>query len=470
MRLSILLFLAVVIPGTAQKLVSAQYLSTSTSAQLGVLSPKAIFDVDIYKIAYNTVDVDGSPTVASGAMVIPVNTTCNQFPLISYNHGTVLKKEDVPSRNNGESLIPKLMASTGKVTVCPDYLGLGDNPGLHPYLHAESEATATIDLIRAVREYINDSLTISLNGEVFITGYSQGGHAAMATLKYIQDQNLYSEFNVLAAGPASGPYNLSGSQSQSILSNAPYSNPGYVCYLLFGLNRVYGDLYTNYSDILKSPYDQIIPPYFDGTYPMDSVNAQLPSKINDFIQDSVLQNFANASTTNSHPLWQALIKNDNYDWNPSVPMELYYCTQDEQVAFQNSLDAAMAMSANGANVSAINKGAFTHGGCVLPALSGAIDLFSSYETACQYVRLEDYTRQLTLHCYPNPATNEIRLTGIVENTEAELWIYNVSGQLVKHYSQVKNEELASLAGITPGIYLLKVRNGDHTATAHISKL
>ncbi|HAD97404.1 MAG TPA: hypothetical protein DCG19_08350, partial [Cryomorphaceae bacterium] len=191
MRLSILLFLAVVIPGTAQKLVSAQYLSTSTSAQLGVLSPKAIFDVDIYKIAYNTVDVDGSPTVASGAMVIPVNTTCNQFPLISYNHGTVLKKEDVPSRNNGESLIPKLMASTGKVTVCPDYLGLGDNPGLHPYLHAESEATATIDLIRAVREYINDSLTISLNGEVFITGYSQGGHAAMATLKYIQDQNLY---------------------------------------------------------------------------------------------------------------------------------------------------------------------------------------------------------------------------------------------------------------------------------------
>ncbi|MGB0176718.1 MAG: alpha/beta hydrolase family protein, partial [Owenweeksia sp.] len=327
------LILALTASGFSQKLVSVQYLSTTNSGQLKFLFPDAQFDVAAYKVVYNTVDIDGTPTVASGALMIPINNNCDQFPLISYNHGTVLLKEDVPSRDNTEAIIPKLMASLGKIAVCPDYLGLGDNPGLHPYLHAESEATASIDLMRAVREYVRDSLTISLNGEVFITGYSQGGHAAMATAKYIQDNNLTAEFNVLAVGPASGPYNLSGTQSQLLLSNAPYSNPGYVCYLLFGLNRVYGDLYTSYSDILKAPYDQIIPPYFNGTYPMDSVNAKLPAKLSDFIQDTVLANFSSASGTKNHPLWQALIKNDNYDWTPAMPMELYYCTQDEQVAF-----------------------------------------------------------------------------------------------------------------------------------------
>ena len=39
----------------------------------------------------------------------------------------------------------------------PDYLGMGESPGLHPYVHGESEATATLDMIRAAREFISDS-------------------------------------------------------------------------------------------------------------------------------------------------------------------------------------------------------------------------------------------------------------------------------------------------------------------------
>ncbi len=469
MRLIALLIFSVAFSsiGYSQKLVSAEYLSTITSAQLRFLFPGADYDVATYKIVYNTVDIDGSPTIASGALMVPTNTTCDQFPLISYNHGTVLERENVPSRDNSEALIPKLMAGVGKVTVSPDYLGLGDNPGLHPYLHAESEATATIDLIRAAREYLQDSLSISLNGEVFVTGYSQGGHAAMATVKYIQDNNLTGEFNVLAAGPASGPYNLSGTQSQTLLSNAPYSNPGYVCYLLFGLNRVYGDLYTNYSDILKSPYDQIIPPYFDGTYPMDSVNAKLPARLNDFMQDSVLLNFANASATKNHPLWQALIKNDNFDWNPAFPMELYYCTQDEQVTFGNSLNADSAMSARGANVTAVNRGSLNHGGCVFPSLSAAVDFFESFETSCQFVNLEGYITADRIHYYPNPARDNIRLSGLGDS-EAEVWLFDLNGRMVKYVSAVKNEESISLSELPAGMYILQVETKNNRASGRLS--
>ncbi len=315
----------------SQHFVSATYLGKTTPFTFALFTSKAIYSVNAYKITYNTTNVDGTPTVASGMLVIPESSSCDSLPMVAYEHGTVLLKSDVPSRDNQESIIPKVVASTGAISVAPDYLGLGDNPGLHPYLHAQTEATATVDLMRAASEYLSDSLNIYFNKETFLTGYSQGGHAAMATVKHIQDSGLTAEFNVIGAGPASGPYFLSGSQAEVLVSNAPYSNPGYICYLLFAMNRVYGNIYQNYSEILKAPYDTLIPPYFDGTYDMSVVNALLPNTLSGFIQDTVLINFRNDSIGKTHPIWQALLAQDNYDWKSNFPMELYYCTMDEQV-------------------------------------------------------------------------------------------------------------------------------------------
>lgn len=444
----------------AQYLVSADDLGITSATFIDILAGQSTYDVQSYKIVYNTTDVDGSQTIASGVLSIPINTSnCNSFPLGVYNHGTVLERENVPSRNNSEAFITKAMATEGIVTVSPDYLGLGDNPGLHPYLHAESQATATLDLIRAVREFLPDSLGLSLNGEVFVSGYSQGGHAAMATVKYIQDNSLQSEFNVIAAGPASGPYNLSGSQSEVLLSNQPYSNPGYVCYLIFGLNRVYGNIFTNYDEILKAPYDTLIPPYFDGTYPMDSVNAKLPATLSGFMQDTLLANFLADSAAKTHPLWQALLAQDNYDWLPDFPVNMYYCTQDEQVSYQNALDAEAAMNARGAtNAQALNKGAFTHGGCVTPSLFDARDWFVSLATAC-FIGMDE--QQLSsLSVYPNPVQDLIRFEGLSENTPVTIQVYSLNGALLKQYSGMPSAQW-SVEDMAPGIYLLSIRQGDN---------
>ena len=58
-------------------------------------------------------------------------------------------------------------------------MGLGSSPGFHPYLHARSEATASVDMLRAGRNYCASN-NIGLNGQVFLAGYSQGGHTEMA--------------------------------------------------------------------------------------------------------------------------------------------------------------------------------------------------------------------------------------------------------------------------------------------------
>lgn len=434
---------------SGQVLESASFLSNTPSSLLAGFYSGAQYNVDAYKIRYYTKDVDGSQTIASGALLVPRTNACDSFPLAVYDHGTVLEREDVPSRDNIEATVAKVVASTGAIAVAPDYLGLGDNQGLHPYLHGETEATATIDMMRAAREYLRDSLQIGLNGEVYVAGYSQGGHAAMATVKYIQDNNLQSEFNLIGAGPASGPYNLSSSMLPLLLSNAPYSNPGYVVYLLFAMERVYGNIYNSYSEVLDSPYDTLIPPLFDGTNDMSVVNALLPNQIRDFIQDTVLDNLEADTISFSHPIRQALMANDNFDWNPSFPMELYYCTQDEQVNYQNSLDAEAAMQAYGANVNAVDKGAFNHGGCFLPALRGALDYFVLLRQSCQPVVLAEREERL-VEVYPQPAHDEVRLKGL----EGEpVKVFNLNGQLVFE-GRLDDAGKLGLAGWPGGIYFV----------------
>ena len=216
----------------SQYLISATYLNTTDPLTLSLATGLSLqYDIDLYKMVYNTVDAHGQPTIASGAFLVPSNTNCTDFPILVYHHGTSLRKQDVPSSDIQETIIGKIFGAGGYFVLMPDYIGMGDSPGLHPYVHAESEATASRDMIRAAREFIADSLQMIDNGELFLTGYSQGGHAAMATHKYIEDNNLLSEFNVLASAPCSGPYEMSGAMADTILSPYPYSNPGYLVYL-----------------------------------------------------------------------------------------------------------------------------------------------------------------------------------------------------------------------------------------------
>lgn len=453
----------------AQNLVSITPLDTITQGQLNFLANGlARYNVGNYKITYQTPDVDGNMSIASGMLSVPL-VACDSIGLVLYCHGTVLERDNVPSRNNVESVIGKIFAARGYVTVMPDYLGLGDSPGLHPYIHAETQATASVDMMRAARQALADSISgYPLNSEVFLTGYSQGGHAAMATAKYIQDENLQNEFNVVAAAPASGPYNLAGSQSEVFLNNQPYSNPGYVVYLLLGMNEAYGGtLFADPSHVLKSPYDQTIPPYFNGNFPMDSVNSKLPATVSGYIEDSILQSFISDSVGQTYWLWNVLNENSNHDWTPSVPMRLYYCTNDEQVDFRNALDAASIMTTNGAmDIKAIGKGPFNHGGCVGPSIDGAVRFFDSLTTSCTaFVGLASWPAD-NYELYPNPFNEELKVAGL--SGKAELLVLDLNGRVLLQRDAAYEASL-NLGDLPKGMYLIEIREEGRMSRKRILK-
>lgn len=351
------------------RVISSQVVQTLTRQQIqfifaiGGIPVTADRDVVFRKVIYETVDPHGLRTVASAALAVPVGVT-TPLPLVSYQHGTVLEREDVPSRLNTEGYLGVAFATSGYAAVLPDYLGLGDSPGLHPYHHARSQATTVVDALRAARTFLA-STNVALNDQVFLTGYSQGGHATLAALREFETHHT-NEFTITACAPAAGAYDLSVTTANDFLSERPQPNPYYFPYLLAAFQDVYG-LTNQWGNLLRDPYATNLPSKFDGMTSGGAINALLPATPTQILQPDVLDDFV---TNPESRLRAALRDNDLIHWTPRSPLRLYHCAGDLDVTPANTQVAHAAFQARGATqVERYDPDpTANHGGCVEPSL------------------------------------------------------------------------------------------------------
>ncbi len=366
----------------AQRVISDSLIASFTQTQLAnyffnnniPFTPP--MGINCYRVVYETKNAQQTDsTYASGLLCVPDVQSC-ALPVAMYDHGTTLQRTDVPSYLNYESIIVMIIASNGYYTVAPDYLGLGVSPGFHPYVHARSEAQASIDLILAGKQLAADS-NILLNDQLFLTGYSQGGHACMATHRAIQ-QNYASQLTVTASAPGSGPYNLSGIQSAGLANDSFYAEPAYIPYLIFSYQSVYGNLYDSVQQFLRHPWDSILPPlYYSETVSTTTINAMMPNYIDSIVVDTALQSYVNDSATD--PLRIDLRDNDVYAWTPTAPILMTYCLNDEQVDSESTLFTYAYFRAHGDTSAQIHDGGpLTHELCVTPYVEGMIPFFDRF--------------------------------------------------------------------------------------------
>ncbi|MCL5097905.1 MAG: lipase family protein [Candidatus Omnitrophica bacterium] len=297
--------------------------------------------VVIYKLDYETVDPFNALTQASGALVIPENRE-RALPLVSYQHGTIVLRDEAPSAYTGEILVGVAFATTGYAAVLPDYLGLGDSPGFHPYHHARSEATAVVDMLRAARAFCLSN-SIALNDQLFLCGYSQGGHATMAAHKAIE-ANYADEFAITASAPMAGAYDLSGVTAADFLSDRVMPNPYYFIYLLAAYQNVY-HFAASLEDLLAAPYNTTLPPLMDGLHDESEIDLAMPNIPKQVLKPEYLKDFR---TNPNHPLRMALRDNDLYHWGPRAPMHLYHVHGDQDVLYANSEVAYESFTNHGA--------------------------------------------------------------------------------------------------------------------------
>lgn len=316
------------------------------------LAGAARCNVQIVELVYGTPAPDGRPTDASGALLIPSGPACpGPFPLVAYSRGTDLDKaRTLAQAGDPETqLVAALLASQGFVVAATDYLGYAKSTfPSHPYLHAQSEATANLDALRAARE-VAGARGVGLNGQVFVTGYSQGGHASVATQRLIESQHA-AEFALAGAGHMSGPYNLVGSVL-SALDDLPLGQLGstyYIPFAITSLQGVYGDLYTTPGQLFEAPYDETIENLFPGPSDLSVSDLIAAGRLPILLGSLVTDAFVAAARDPATGLRRALAANSPIDFAPRAPTLLCGGSRDPVVSYQNTRDAVAAFQSLGA--------------------------------------------------------------------------------------------------------------------------
>jgi alpha/beta superfamily hydrolase len=328
------------------------------------------YDVLGYEVVYETINPKGGRAIASGTLLVP-NGTSNTLALASYQHGTITRTNDAPGQ---ELLAGVAFATTGYAAVVPNFLGLGQiSEGLHPYHHARSEATACVDMLRAARSLCATN-GHPLNGQLFLAGYSQGGHVTMALLRELEAFHT-NEFTVTACAPMAGAYDLSGVTLADFLSNRVQPNPYYFPLLLAAYQSVY-QLAPTLADLLAPPYNATLPPLLQGNSSGSEINAAMPAVPTRILKPEYLAAFQASA---NHPFRLALRDNDLYRWKPRAPLRMYHCLGDQDVIFANSQVAFDNFQNLGATqvrlIDPLPTG--DHGECVMPSLLDAKAWFDS---------------------------------------------------------------------------------------------
>jgi predicted esterase len=338
---------------------------------------KVITGVILYKITYETQDLQHQVTSATGLMIVP-DVAAGTYSLLSYQHGTLFDRASAPSSGQGiEAAGMALMyGGIGYVVSMADYLGLGDSTSFHPYLHADSEAWTAADMLRAVRQAVQ-KLGVKLDSKLFLTGYSQGGHSTMALHIHLE-RDLASEFTVTASAPMAGPYDLSDTTWKQVLLNPSLHATAEAAYLLKAMQMIYG-LNTLMQDAIQPQYLAQTNALLDGMHNMDAVVAGLPKTPTDYLNSDFIK--AALSDPNS-PLVKALAKNNVYEWKPVAPVHLYQGKADTEVPYQNSEVAYARMKALGAQVELTNVGdKLDHSAAAIPSLMQSAAWFEQFRKA-----------------------------------------------------------------------------------------
>ena len=230
--------------------------------------------ITTYYMKYGTVGGAGEATDATGAIMVPSGSDpacAGPRPVVLYAHGTSYDKNYNMAQigqNSEATLLAAMYAAQGFIVVAPNYAGYDVSKlSYHPYLNAEQSANDMVDALRAARKAFS-AIQAQDSGKLVITGYSQGGHVAMATQRAMQT-TYASEFKVTALAGQSGPY------AMSLLGDVVFGGtPNLGATIFFPMistswQKSYGGLYASPSDMYETQYatgiESLLPSTTPGT-------------------------------------------------------------------------------------------------------------------------------------------------------------------------------------------------------------
>ena len=321
------------------------------SAQLGTtaITGEPQCTVATYSVKYNTVGGAGEATDASAAIIVPsgAGPSCGgSRPVLLYAHGT----------------------NTDKAY---DMTRLADNTEarLVAAMYAAQQSADMIDALRAARASFA-AIGAADSGKLVVTGYSQGGHVALATLRAMQALGT-AEFKPAAAAGLSGPYALI-EFGDSVFGGAPRQGvTAFLPLLIAGGQHAGAGIYGAASEIYAAPYAAGIEAGTIKSLPValfarDSL-PQAAGFGQYFGDDHLIKSSYRAAyladlaahpcglnpaapldCAPQHALRLLFRKNDLRTFAPAAPLMLCGGNADPTVPYQNTVSALAYFRANGA--------------------------------------------------------------------------------------------------------------------------
>jgi hypothetical protein len=232
--------------------------------------------------------------------------------------------------------------------VAPDYFGLGDHQGTHPYAQKQNDRSV-IDFIRAAREWSRQN-NIGHRNRIFLTGYSEGGGIALATA-----QKMWSlgdpSIQPRAVAPLSGNYDLSGTMARHSMTNGKsvYESAAklsFMSYFAYGLQQ--NGMAFDLEKLFVPSFASYIPEVLRHDPDLEQFATKLATKalqiggVSGFHR--VIQPDARKALEKGergHWLMKALKANDTYDFVPKAPM-LFVALQDDHIVPPANTDKVLS--------------------------------------------------------------------------------------------------------------------------------
>ena len=280
------------------------------------------YSVTAYRLEYLTSDADGNEVRASGLVSVPQKPAGATSPVLGYQHGTLFRDAEAPSNNAVASEVAVVLASLGYIVLAPDYVGFGASRGTrHPYLLAAPSAAATVDFLTAARTWRGQA-GVADNGQLFLTGYSEGGYVTLAAHRALQAGNSPHLQQLRMVVPGAGPYNVQTtmdglvdlvSDEQPVIG--ALINPGFLRYLGGSVQR----------EVRRLLLRALIPGDADVAYDTRFIDRYLAD------DERYIDEVSSV-----------------YDYKPNVPVRLYHGRDDRTVPYASSVNTVRAMQQRGA--------------------------------------------------------------------------------------------------------------------------
>ena len=320
--------------------------------------------VKLYRVTYSSVvpERGNKPIVATGLVAVP-DIAGTSFPMVSYQHGTVYGKQEVPSfpdKSPETQLMLAQFAGQGYIVIGADYFGMGPSKEPEGYMVKASHQQATYDMLLASRAVLAD-LKLS-NTKLFIGGWSQGGFITMAFLEKLEAAGVKIDAAATASAPVDVQVVLNGFLSFPRKNDAAWVNS------LFILSSFAFENYYGVPGLSRSLFND---EYYDlarRAYLREPFNvADVPTDLHKLIKPD----YFNAQFFAESAYGKLVAQTQAYRWVIKSPVRNYYGEADEAIAVgvgQLAMTYQRAMGNGNPVIEAVSTGQTLHRGTYATAV------------------------------------------------------------------------------------------------------